>query len=290
MRLLIISTFLLFLFIHSKAQLQVGIMTGLSNYEGDLDDEPFKPLRPAFGITAGYQLSNHVFARAGITLAKVAGADRYGKSDYQKQTRNLSFESTIKEISLTGELTIFNTEVMHWSPYLLGGVALFHFNPYTFTTSGEKVYLKPLSTEGQGLSQYPDRKPYALTQFALPFGGGLRYNLSDNVQIRMELGIRKLFTDYLDDISTSFIDPAILLSEKGPLAVDLSYRGDEVPGETDAYPDNDYPSFGASRGSPKGKDWYYFSVVHLTFRLGSLTNRQNSGYKRRGYGCPALPM
>ena len=117
---LMICTFLLCICVTTSAQFQIGINGGLSNYEGDLDDEPFKPLRPAFGITTGYNVSSRFTLRAGATWAKVAGADKYGKTDFQKQTRNLSFESVIKELSLVGELRFFQSDVIDCSPYIMG--------------------------------------------------------------------------------------------------------------------------------------------------------------------------
>src|SRR5690606_13448162 len=78
-----------------------------------------------------------------------------------------------------------------------------------------KVFLKPLSTEGQGLPQYPDRKPYKLTQFAIPFGAGVKFRVSRNTVLAYEVGLRKIFTDYLDDVSTTYVDQATLLQERG---------------------------------------------------------------------------
>ncbi len=99
-----------------------------------------------------------------------------------------------------------------------------------------RVYLKPLSTEGEGLPGYPDRKPYSLTQLAIPFGGGVKFAITNDWHIGLEVGLRKLFTDYLDDVSSTYADPNDLLTAKGQLAVDLSYRGDEVVGGDPVYP------------------------------------------------------
>jgi hypothetical protein len=287
MRRLPLVCFGIFLSISSfSQQFHIGIFGGLSAYEGDLVDKflPRKVTNGAIGFTANYELNDRITLRAGLLYTVVGGADRYNK-DTVLQHRNLSFETTITELSIVGEYYFFNLNEQRYSPYVFGGLAVFHFNPYTFGSSTQRVYLKPLSTEGEGLNQYPERKPYPLTQLAIPFGGGIKYVISDRFRIAAELGFRKLFTDYLDDVSTNYADQADLLAAKGQLAVDLAYRGDEVPGGS-----ANYPAKGAQRGNVKLKDWYYTIGLHLTYRI---MNNKGSGFhggKKRGYGCPGSPL
>ncbi len=122
--------------------------------------------------------------------------------------RNLNFHSPIIEVSLVANYSFFDLQINKVTPYIFGGIALFGFNPYTFDTTGSKVYLRNLGTEGQGLNIYPDRKPYSLGQVAIPFGGGIRFRVTDNVYLGYEIGLRKVFTDYLDDVSTTYADQA----------------------------------------------------------------------------------
>jgi hypothetical protein len=258
----------------SFAQFRLGIFGGLSNYQGDLVDKYYKSSRGAFGITGTYQLSQRFSLRAGLTFAKVAGADSLNQQA-DLRARNLSFQSSITEFSLVGEYNIFNIEQVRWTPYVFGGVAVFRFNPYTLDASGNEVFLQPLTTEGQGLPGYPNQ-PYRLTQFAIPFGGGVKYALSDRVQLGLELGLRKLFTDYLDDVSGNYADEADLLAGRGQQSADLAYRGDELPGG-----DPVAPGKGITRGSPKFKDYYYFTGLHLNIQLGESRDRS-------GLGCPKV--
>ncbi|HET7899504.1 MAG TPA: DUF6089 family protein [Flavisolibacter sp.] len=272
------------------AQFHLGVFAGTANYIGDLNDKPYKRTKPAAGLTLGYEISDRVMLRTGLTFAKVEGGDPYSGSDFLKQNRNLSFQSGITEFNLLGELTVFNLYNIRWSPYFFGGVALYHFNPYVKDSNGTKVFLKPLSTEGQGLTDYPDRKPYALTQFAIPFGGGIKYNINENIRLGLEIGFRRLFTDYLDDVSTTYVDENALLAAKGAEAIRYSYRGGEVPGEVPQYPDAGYPQKDATRGNPKTHDWYYFTGLHLTFRLGGGYGKTYASGSKKGYGCPSNPM
>jgi hypothetical protein len=287
-KLFLVSTLFSTALISFGQSVHVGLFGGVSNYQGDLVDKPFvaRFMKPAVGLTAAYEVSDNILLRAGFTYAAITGDDKYNTKTYL-QERNLNFTSTITEFSVVGDFSLFNLYEKKWTPYIFGGVALFHFNPYTTDAAGQRAYLKPLSTEGQGLSNYPDNKPYSLTQLSLPFGGGFRYAISDDVRLGLEMGIRKTFTDYLDDLSTNYADEADLLAARGQLAVDLAYRGDEVPSGNPAY-----PTKGAQRGGAEQKDYYYFTGLTLSFRLGGGDGGSGgfkAGSKRKNYGCPKVP-
>jgi opacity protein-like surface antigen len=273
-------TLLLTCSVFAQSQVQIGLFGGISNYVGDMTDKPYKNSKGAFGVTVGYQILSRVNLRAGFTFAKVSGADSLAKKE-DVRLRNLSFQSNISEFSAVAEINTFDMDYKTWSPYIFGGLAVFHFDPYTYDQQNNKVYLKPLGTEGQGIPGY--QKPYALTQLALPFGGGIKYNISDNVRITLEVGLRKLFTDYLDDVSGNYADPNDLLTNRGPQSVDLSYREDEL-----AVGDPFYPPKGETRGSPKYKDYYYFTGLHLVYALGGDGSPASRGGKNKRYGCPTV--
>ena len=261
----------------AQPRLQLDLFGGFSNYQGDLQGKPFtlEQSSAAFGAGLSYYLTNHFLLRTGFVTGKVGASDKFNKPSLQ--VRNLDFQTKITEGNLLLEFDLFDLSEKKFSPYAFAGIALYHFNPYTFDSSGAKIGLWPLSTEGQGLARYPDRKPYKLTQLAIPLGGGLKLRLSDNVLIAYEVGLRKLSTDYLDDVSTTYVDGTTLFVVKGPRAVELAYRGDEVKNSTSP----DYPADGTRRGSPKLKDWYYFHGITLSIGL----NLKSGG--RTNYGCPA---
>jgi hypothetical protein len=128
------------------------------------------------------------------------------------------------------------------------------------------------------MNAYPDRKPYSLTQFNFPFGGGIRFRVTDGVVLAWEIGLRKTTTDYLDDLSTTYVDQFALLSERGQTAVDLAWRGDETKNNPQLYPPD-----GTVRGGPKFKDWYYFSGITATFNLDISAASPN---KKGSTACP----
>lgn len=264
--------------ISSAQRFHVGVFGGLAAYNGDLTEKifPKKVTNGAIGITGNYELTDHVMLRAGLTYSIVGGADRFSDKADTRQ-RNLAFETKLVEFSAMGEYYLLDLYETRYSPYVFAGLAVFHFNPYAYDVNKQKVFLKPLSTEGQGILGYPDRKPYSLTQLAIPFGGGVKFAVTENIRVGLELGLRKTFTDYLDDVSKNYIDENDLLAAKGQLAVDMSYRGDEAGGSPT------YPIKDAQRGSPKSKDYYYFTGIHLTYKLG---NGNGAMSRRNGTGCP----
>jgi hypothetical protein len=256
------------------------IFAGVATYQGDLQGKrlTFNQSHPAVGIGISYDITDKFIARTGFTYGTLEGNDTKNTTAKGIEFRNLSFKSAVSELNLALEYNLFKLEGKSITPYFFAGIAGFHFNPYTNDSAGNKVFLKPLSTEGQGLAAYPDHKNYSLIQFAVPFGGGIKLQFSNNLQLAAEVGIRKLFTDYLDDVSANYVDFATLLAAKGPQAVALAYRGDELAG---APP---YPADGTQRGSPKTKDWYYFSGLRLSARINNKADRIANGKSK--LGCP----
>jgi hypothetical protein len=251
-------------------------MAGVSNYQGDLQARrfTFDQSHPAFGIGAMYELTDKLYIRGAASFATVSGDDKKGTLN---KDRNLSFSSPITEAQLGLEYDILNLYERKFTPYIFAGVAAFRFNPSTIDSAGNKVYLRILGTEGQGF--YQGRKLYDNKQIALPFGGGLKLALSDDIRLKFEVGIRYLFTDYLDDVSTTYVDRALLLANRGPQSVALAFRGDEVK------PALAYPS-GAKRGNPSVKDLYYFTGLTISFRLSPGQGGGGGNGKKSQYGCP----
>ena len=243
---------------------------GLINYGGDLQNKSFtlNQANVAYGIGATYQFWNNFSITASVMRGKIGATDAKGSPDHA--IRNLSFFSNITEGSAVFEASLFDVPGdQKFSPYVYEGIAFFHMNPYTFDPSGNKVYLQPLGTEGQGLPEYGNKKKYKLLQFAIPVGVGVKYALSDNVMISAEFGFRKTFTDYMDDVSgPGYADTAIIRAARGPLASKLSFRGDELnppQGLSNTIP----------RGNPGNKDVYYTCLVKLSFsfRGANIFNR-----------------
>ncbi len=160
---------------------------------------------------------NAVALRIEGTFGQVNAYDSILKKDkastFGRYERNLSFKSSIADIMAVAEihpLFIFKKydeqdELPMFSPYLVAGIGYFSFDPQAKLLNNW-VPLQPLSTEGQGFAEYPNRKPYKLKQMTIPVGAGLKYELSPMLNLRAEFVYRILSTDYLDDVSTTYID------------------------------------------------------------------------------------
>jgi Domain of unknown function (DUF6089) len=237
---------------------QAEVMVGISGYGGDLTQPkfPIRGVKPAFAFNLKCELGGMFVLRGGIAYGKVSGDDKYNK-DKDLVIRNLNFQTNIIEGSLCMELNLFESDLFKSYPYIFGGVGVYHFNPYTFDKDNKKVFLQPLGTEGQGLSEYPDKKPYSRTQFCIPFGGGFKWNFNKKLSLIFEMGYRYIFTDYLDDVSGTYADHETMLIKRGPTADELAYRqlsGTAIGGDI--------------RGNPKVKDFYSFSGLKLQVNLG----------------------
>ncbi|HMK02634.1 MAG TPA: hypothetical protein VK489_00500 [Ferruginibacter sp.] len=186
--------------------------------------------------------------------------------------RNLSFRSNITEFMVATEIhplyLIFKyedeREPPRFSPYLLAGVGFFSFKPQA-NLRGKWVDLEPLKTEGQGFPEYPDRKPYKLSQMSIPVGLGVKYELTSKLNIRGEFNYRILSTDYLDDVSTDYINPQAFFDNftlaKATTATELYARQKDLdPG----YILNE----GDQRGNPKNNDAYFTFNIKVGLLFG----------------------
>lgn len=270
-RFLLSLAFLLPLCTQAQQHHEIGLMAGVANYYGDLQDKVFPSYgyKPMGGIVYKYFMSPHVGLRFGATYSSLTAADSLSNIPVKKE-RNLRFATNIFEVHGGLELNLLPIDVdrMKVTPYIFGGISVFYFNPYTDGPNQERVYLRPLSTEGQGLPQYPDRKEYSLVNVAFPIGGGLKFFVGKTLMITTELGFRYTSTDYLDDVSKSYVNMDTLFAYKGRQAVDLSYRGDEVKSWDGSY----YPNYKYQRGDSKANDWYWFGGVSVAIYFRAFGN------------------
>ena len=271
-----LTTLALFCLIHGNAQnLHATLFAGYANYQGDLQDKRYttKQAHAAFGGGLLYEISTHFSARANITFGKLSAGD----SLTPNRDRNLSFSSPIIDYHLGIEYSLLDIYSTGFTPYVFAGLSYFHFNPSALDSTGNKVFLQPLGTEGQGF--YSGRTKYKLNQFSIPFGGGVKLAVGDNIRIGAEMGLRKTNTDYLDDVSSTYADKTTLQAFSGAKAVELAFRGGELKSPVT------YPAAGAQRGSPKHKDWYYFTGITFSYRFHTAGGGSGKSSK---LGCPMM--
>lgn len=226
----------------------------------------------------GFRLAlNH-----GVLKGDDAQAPNKGGAETFRIARNLSFKSSILEAYLAAEIypTVFFERYEglqgKFRPYGLVGVGAYKFNPKT-KLNGQWVELKPLRTEGQGLID--GKSEYKLTQLEIPMGLGFKYYIKENLYVGLEVLHRKLFTDYIDDVSTTYPDPIVfnsLPAADQAKARQLFYRGDEIPSARPT------PGINEQRGDPKDKDAFFSTILRFGWRLNTYDNA------RRQMRCPVF--
>lgn len=241
---------------------EFGGMIGASNYHGDLAYNIVpKESHMAQGIHIRYNFTPYWSYKPSIMHCKISGSDA---NFPEYQMRNLSFQSDIWEVSNALEFNFvpFGSRILskNFSSYATLGIAVFRHNPKT-EYEGELYTLRNLRTEGQ-----TSETQYGLLQLAIPFGGGVKYNINKNIVLGWELAWRKTFTDYLDDVSTVYPDLDELRDQRGDLAANLSDRSWEMDGV--GAPQS---VAGDERGDPAMKDFYFFTGITLTYRLTPIT-------------------
>ncbi|HMK03110.1 MAG TPA: DUF6089 family protein [Ferruginibacter sp.] len=253
---------------------EFGITVGAAHYFGDLNTRAaINRPKPAIGAFFRKQFGNYVGMRISAHYAQLGYSDTYSKSDYQK-LRNLSFNSNIWEVAVQGDFNFFkfipNDPDYMFTPYVTLGVGVFTYDPYAFL-NGKKEFLRPLGTEGQ-VNAYNGRKQYSTLGIAIPLGVGIKYNISERMNLSFEVTHRFTNTDYLDDVSTTyagsnqpgFRDGSGNLTTAG-LLQDRSYEID---------PDNVLGVQGRQRGWSKQRDQYIIAEIGLSLNISS-------------YRCPA---
>jgi len=245
-----------------KPNQEFGFLGGAGYYTGDLNPTHFNNLRVAGGITYRKNFDRRFSFKSSALYTNVY-ADDANSSDPIKVNRNLHFKSDIIELSGQIEFNFLPYEtgnsLYSWSPFIFTGVSIFNYNPKAEASDGQWYALQELGTEGQGttIPEFQNRSKYSLTQLSVPFGGGVKIGVSDNFNIILEYGLRKTFTDYIDDVSTTY---AGIPSEFTNIAIELADRSIDGP-----------QSSGIARGDETTKDWYSFSGITLSFKLQGKT-------------------
>lgn len=249
---------LLFISFNLSAQSygEIGIFGGGSYYLGDLNPgKQFQLVKPAFGAFLRHNFNERVAVNLSGTIGKVAGDDAVSGYD---PSRNLNFNSNITDISATMEINFFEYFIgslrNYITPYMFGGGGVVLFNPKGIY-GGETYELQPLGTEGQNSNVYPDRDPYKKVAFQIPFGIGVKYSLNDFIGINAYWSMHKTFTDYLDDVSTTYY-------------LDLAGSNPAETGIEGLLSDPTLShNTGMQRGNSQNNDWYSTAGVTLSVRI-----------------------
>ncbi|MBO2011949.1 DUF6089 family protein [Hymenobacter negativus] len=200
---------------------EIGIGLGATNYRGEVSPElQLQNSRPA--LTAFYRkdVSVPITLRGGLMAGFLRADDGNvngvnGGVPPLQGYRQTNTKGGVLEASVVVEYNFmdyhYRTDKVHFTPYLFAGIAGFYAN--TTTVTNNSALTSSFKQDGSMLG------------LAIPAGAGLKYALSQHINLGLEVGVRKTFTDQLDH-----------LGEQDPLLV-----------------------------NPHDQDWYYYSGVSLSY-------------------------
>lgn len=256
-------TFLCLLFIAQSSMAQMrgweaGGWIGGANYFGDLNTNwRLNRIQLAGGAGARYNFNDRLALRIAANVGSLAAYDADSKNVVE-QRRNLHFRSLVADAGLQFEFNFMPYVHGHrdyfYTPYMFAGPAAFYFNPKT-ELDGTWYELREFGTEGQLKGE-----EYGAFQAAWIYGFGFKTDLSYRWSVNIELSGRRIFTDYLDDVSGVYPDQRDLRNTRGEIASVLSDRSLE-------------PKIGAAgrqRGNGKKNDAYAFLTIGALYYFGDI--------------------
>jgi len=257
MKAVIALFFVVFSNFSSAQTFEVGGFVGTSYYLGELNPGlPYNQTQLAYGALARYNLNARWAIKFSYYKGEIQGSDATGGNTVD---RNLDFKSKINDFSLVAEFNFWEyftgSKKSFFTPFIFGGISYFTFKPTSF--SG--VELQPIGTEGQNIG-FADRSPYNQYSFAIPFGFGFKYSINERLGLTFEWGMRKTFTDYIDDISSSYylVGQNINPNNAGEVLSDPTMSHDPY----------------MQRGDDQTKDWYNYTGITITYKFDLRNNKE----------------
>ncbi|MBI4930790.1 MAG: hypothetical protein HY841_08520 [Bacteroidetes bacterium] len=285
----------------SQYKWDFGVNLGAANYLGEIGgkektrrdfilDLKLSQTRSAVGGFARYKINPDIYIRTSLAWNRISGADKFSTNP-GRTGRNLSFRNDIYEASVTGQYMFYDVADLgrtyryrnDFKAYIFTGFAGLYNNPKA-QYNGSWVALAPLHTEGQGLVAGAP-KVYGKFQIAVPAGAGFFFTISKIYRIGWELNWRTTFTDYLDDVSTNYVDPSVFAGNQ--TAIDLANRNPELTYDDNSLPDprNYYPHIEngtkvyPKRGDPTHNDSYLSTTINASYVLKGRSRFAKTKYK-----------
>ncbi len=162
---------------------ELGFGLGTFTYTGDLARTyRLSNSRPAATVFYRANISKVISFKTALTGGKLAAKDKTNPIDAFAAQRDASFNLFLLEGSATFEYHFLDwrddKRRLRFTPFLFAGMGMF------------------------GISGVPTKTAeYSNVQISIPFGGGMKYVINPKWYIAFEVGIRKTFFDYLDNIS-----------------------------------------------------------------------------------------
>lgn len=239
---------------------QVSIYSGIPMYFGDLastvGELSLYNLKSAWGPAVTYWARPQLSFELRNSIFSISGSDNptldEGKNRGTGFSRNLAFRSRVVELALTTRLNLKPSgQRTGWNPGIHGGITAFYFNPQ-WTYNGDWYNLRDIGTEGQTING--DNR-YSRVSVGIPMGLHLTREFNKHWSMSVSYTYTKLFTDYLDDVSTGNYPDEIAIREANPSNPDAA-----------AYLSNPGKLRG-QRSSGEGMDAYAIFSLSLHWRL-----------------------
>lgn len=237
---------------------ELGPWVGVSNYFGDLNTSfDFTEIGPAGGLIARYNWNNRINSKLGLNYTSLYGDDKDSPNSFERR-RNLSFRTDLVDLTAQMEFNflpyIHGSKDYYFTPYLLGGFNLLYYRPRA-SLDGEWHSLRPLGTEGQS-----EGEEYSAINGGVVLGMGFKWDITRDWSFNVEIALKRLFTDYLDDVSSTYPNATSLRSRRGAIAAELSDRsiGEKI-GE-----------LGRQRGNSRDNDTYTMLGIGLVYYFGNI--------------------
>jgi opacity protein-like surface antigen len=235
---------------------------------GALKDFEFSATRPLISLGMRYKILEPLAVKGALSFGYLSGNDNKSENE-DRFERNLSFRSPIIELGFQAEYSVikerisryrkskrrgkFSLASLNLNTYIFTGINVFWFNPQAKGLDGNWYSLQPIGTEGQG--KIATREKYSRIQISIPAGFGVKYPLTQKISVGLEYGFRVTFSDYLDDVSTTYVDPEFFDDPNEQYLSNPGFGGNAVVGGQDI------------RGNPKYNDHYMFMVINVTYKL-----------------------
>ncbi len=195
--------FLILPFLSNAQKWQGSIFVGSSNYSGDLvkvRTVEAKNTKFGFGLSAKNNITPKVSVRGNIWFGTVQGDDKI-YSD--RKSRGFYTKGALTELSITGEWApMYKTKTRgdefkrRFSPYIMAGLGAALFNPST-------DYNQPNQSDAANVLINKDKASNNKIALAVPIGGGIKFDLTEKIEMALEFGVRLTTSDYLDGVSLS---------------------------------------------------------------------------------------
>ncbi len=303
MRKLLLFSAILLAPVIGKAQYywDFGGGVGVANVLGDMGgkeltrrdfvaDLKFQQTRQSANGFARYKISQLFSVKAGINYQCLRGADSLS-SNPGRYWRNLSFRNQTWEAAATCQFFFYEVNDLghtyrykdNFRAYIGLGIGALYHNPKAYY-QGEWVKLRPLMTENHA---------YTKVTMTIPAEVGFYFTINKHYRIGWNLCWRTTFSDYLDDVSTQYADPATLSS---PLAVALSDRTDHAAANAygaaltppsygfgnnfgyGSYVDDEGNQHFNKRGDPTHRDSFITSNVEFSYVIRGKSSLYRSHY------------